>query len=87
METKGNRILKNVETQWISMQSPATRILEEYQTLIVKMGLDMTPTPGSKTPMGAVDNFDILADIEVLLSLSLFILLINAFHCLIKLLQ
>jgi len=35
------------------MRSPATRILEEYQTLIVKMDLDMTPTVGSKTPTGA----------------------------------
>lgn len=54
---------------------------------MVKMGLDMTPILGHKTPAGAVENFNMLADIEVLLSLSVFIPLVNAVHCLIKLSQ
>jgi len=50
----------------------------------VKMGVDMTPTTGSQTPAGAAENFDMLANIKVLLSLSLFIPLVNAVHCLIR---
>jgi len=61
--------------------------MAEYITLIVKMGQDMTPSPGHKTHVGTVDNFDVLVDIEVLLSLALFIPLLNAMHVLIKLSQ
>jgi hypothetical protein len=46
METKGNKMLKNIETHWISMKSPAKRIMSEYTTLMVKMGFDMTPAHG-----------------------------------------
>ena len=71
METKGNKVFKNNTTLWISMRSPARRILE-YKTLVVKMGMDMIPTPSDKEqcPAAASDNFDTLMDIELLLSLS-----------------
>jgi hypothetical protein len=46
METKGNKMLKNIETRWISMRSPAKRIMAEYTTLMMKMGVDMTLAPG-----------------------------------------
>jgi hypothetical protein len=51
------------------MRSPAIRVLSEYKTLIVKMGLDMTPTPNHRVPAGVEANFDYLVDLEVLLSL------------------
>lgn len=87
METKGNKMVRNVETRWISMRSPAARILSEYRTLLMKMGVDMTAAPGHKPNATATDNFDQHADIELLLSLALFIPLVNAVHSLIKLSQ
>jgi len=47
----------------------------------------MTLALGSKIPIGSVDNFDLLADIEVLLCLALFIPPINVVHYLIKISQ
>ena len=43
METKGNKMLRNVQTCWISMRTPAKCVFSEYKTLMVKMGVDMTP--------------------------------------------
>jgi hypothetical protein len=37
METKGNKILKNVKTQWISMLDPLKRIIVEYKPFLVIM--------------------------------------------------
>jgi hypothetical protein len=87
METKGNKVLRNVTTRWISMRSPAMRVLSEYKTLIVKMGLDMTPAPNHRVPAGAAANFDFLVDLEVLLSLCCIMPLLNAVNRLIKLSQ
>lgn len=87
METKGNKMLQNVETRWKSMRSPTQQIMAEYKPLLVKFGVDMTPGLGHKTIAGAADNFDRFVDIEVLLSLALFIPLVNTVHSLIKLSQ
>jgi hypothetical protein len=46
METKGNKMLRIIETCWISMRSPRKRIMSEYTSLMVKMGFDMASTPG-----------------------------------------
>jgi hypothetical protein len=37
LSCKGNKILKNIKTEKISMLSPSNRTLNEYQTLVVKM--------------------------------------------------
>jgi hypothetical protein len=47
MKTKGNKLLRNIETRWISMRSLAKRIMSEYMSLMVKMGFDMTAIPGN----------------------------------------
>jgi hypothetical protein len=87
METKGNTMLRNIETRWISMRSPAKRIMSEYTTLMMKMGVDMTPVPGQSSSTVAGDNFDFLVDIELLLSLACFISLLDVVHYLIRLSQ
>ena len=66
------------------MRSPSCHVPSKYCTLIVKMGNDMTSKPREKLPARAVENFDMLVDLEVLLSLMCFMLLLNAVHCLIK---
>jgi hypothetical protein len=40
MQTKGNKILLNVKTRWISMLNLAKRVMEEYKTPLVKLILD-----------------------------------------------
>jgi hypothetical protein len=37
LECKGNKVLKNIETHWISMLSLSKRIFSEYKSLVVKM--------------------------------------------------
>ena len=89
METKGNKILRNNTTRWISMRSPARRALEEYKTLVVKTGMDMTSVPGEKNKdvAAASNNFELLVDLELLLSLAVFQPLLTTVHCLIKFAQ
>ena len=87
METKGNKMLRNVETRWISIRSLAQKIMSEYKTLLVKMGVDMEAFAGHKGNATPTENFEMLADVEVLLSLACFIPMVNAVHCLIKLSQ
>jgi hypothetical protein len=40
METKGNKIICNVKTRWISMLSLVKRVLAKHKTLLVKMVMD-----------------------------------------------
>jgi hypothetical protein len=40
LETKGRKILQNVKTRWISMLSPAKRLMAKYRTLLVNMTLN-----------------------------------------------
>ena len=69
------------------MRSPVKRVMSEYTTLMVKMGFDMTPSPGQRSNARARDNFDYLVDIKILLSLACFISMLDAIHYLIKLSQ
>jgi hypothetical protein len=71
METKGLKMLKYIKTRWVSMLSPCKRVLSEYRTLVVKMGLDMNTCSAAK------DNFDMLVDLEIML----------AFHYLVPMLE
>jgi hypothetical protein len=40
LETKGDKIFRNVKTRWLSMLSLAKRLMAEYKTLLLKMALD-----------------------------------------------
>ncbi len=40
MQTKGNKILWNVKTRWISMLSLAKKTMAEYMIMLAKMALD-----------------------------------------------
>jgi len=40
LETKGNKILKNVKTRWMSMFSPLNKIMAKYRPLLVMMQND-----------------------------------------------
>ena len=87
IETKGNKIIKNVQTCWMSMKSLVKHVLSKYKTLMVTMDVDMIFALGHKVSTKAKENFDLLGDIEVLLSLLCFISLLNAMYNLMKLSQ
>ncbi len=40
LETKGNKILKNVKTRWMSMLDPLKRIMAKYHPLFTMMQAD-----------------------------------------------
>ena len=66
------------------MRSPSHRVLSEYKTLVVKMDSDMIPKPGEKPLARAAENFDMLVNVKVSLSLMSFMPLLNVVYCLIK---
>jgi hypothetical protein len=70
METKGLKILRNVKTRWISMLSPAIRIMNEYRTLLVRMQQDTTLKNAKQHVKNATTCLDHLTDIQVVVSLS-----------------
>jgi predicted ATPase len=64
MKIEGNKTLKNVCIQWISMLSPTRMVLEQYCILLKEMALD------SPIKTKAITNLQILVDVEVTLGLS-----------------
>jgi len=58
METKAKKMLRNVETCWISIKSPTQRIMRKYKTLLIKMDLDMSLGTNQKGNARAIGNFD-----------------------------
>jgi hypothetical protein len=40
LETKGNKIIKNVKTKWMSMLDPLKRIIVKYNLLLAMMQAD-----------------------------------------------
>jgi hypothetical protein len=71
-------MLQNVKTRWISTLSPAKRVLTEYRTLLLKMGLDMATIAPTKA------NFELLCDFGLFLSLACIFPLLSIVHCLMK---
>jgi len=64
METKGNKILHNVKTQWISMLNPAKIMMAEYRTLLVKMAMDYNTNKLTRL------NYEHLCNLQILLRLA-----------------
>ncbi len=81
MEIKGNKILHNVKTRWISMLSLAKRMMVEYKTLLVKMVMDQNTNQQSKF------NYKHLCDLQILLGLACIFPLLKSMHVLIKFAQ
>jgi len=45
MEIKGNKIMHNIKTSWISMINFIKRVLSKYHTLFMKIALDAATIP------------------------------------------
>ncbi len=48
MKTKGNKILHNIKTQWISMLNTTKKMMTKYKTLLVKMAIDQNTNQQAK---------------------------------------
>ncbi len=78
LETKGLKLLRNIETCWISTFSPLKPLLAKYKSVVVKMYMD---APKSKFVR---DNLDFLYDLEFVLGLPCILLVLEVVHTLIK---
>jgi hypothetical protein len=78
LESKGNKILRNVKTRWISMLEPAKRVLEEYKPLVTKMVVD------SPKELAAKQNLSMLLDWQNMVTLPCFLPMLNSANSLIK---
>jgi hypothetical protein len=74
LEMKGNKILRNVKTRWISLLSLAKRVMAKYRTFLVKMVLDNLTNQH-------------LCDFQILLGLPCILTLLEFVHALIKFAQ
>ncbi len=64
LESKGNKLLKNIKTQWISMLSPCKKFFIKYKLLVVKMVEDINHIENAKS------NYKLLCYVETLLGLA-----------------
>jgi len=79
METKGNKILYNVKTQWKnSMLSLTNRVMAEYKTLLLKMAMDNSTNQQVKL------NFEHLCDLQIMFELACILPFLEFVHVLIK---
>jgi hypothetical protein len=58
LESKGNKLLNNIKTQWISMLSSCRRIFAKCKLLVLKMAEDNGHFENAKT------NYELLWDVE-----------------------
>jgi hypothetical protein len=80
MQSKGVKILENIQTRWISMLSHAVRVMNEYRVFLVKMSMDpkaptkddqgKKPKTNKKLLKLAQKNLGHLTYIQILLGLS-----------------
>lgn len=94
LHSKGLKILKNIKTRWISMLSPAVRVMNKYRVLFVKMQRDsVAPTADGDGNAGKKDkglmklaskNLAYLCDFRIVLGLAGLLPMLRSVHSLIK---
>ncbi len=78
MKAKGNKILQNVKTCWISMLNPTKWAFLMYMPLVAKMAKD------NPFMMATWVNFELLSDVNLFISLSCLMPMLEIIHALIK---
>jgi uncharacterized membrane protein len=81
MKVKGSKILHNVKIHWTNKFNPSKKVITMYMPLMAKMAKDNTSITSSKV------NFDLLCDINLLISLSCLSPMLKIVHALIKFAQ
>ncbi|KAG0595346.1 hypothetical protein M758_UG159400 [Ceratodon purpureus] len=64
METKGLRLLKNVQTRWVLLLEPLRRFLAQYRVVMAKMAEDIDDNSDAQ------ENLDVLLDPYTLLGMT-----------------
>jgi hypothetical protein len=64
IESRGLKILKNIQTQWISMLTSFKQLSCEYKSLVMNMSNDLPTNPVTTT------NFELLCDVEMVMELT-----------------
>ncbi len=81
LETKGNKLLHNVETRWIFMLSPPKKVFAKYKSLVVKM----------KDDLGMIEvarpTLEFSSDAKVVLGFMCIMPMLEVVHDLIKFAQ
>jgi len=52
IETKGLKMLRNVQIRWVNLIEPLRRLLSEYRTLIYKMTMDLHENVKAEVSLG-----------------------------------
>ncbi len=78
MEIKGNKILGNIKTRWISMISLVKCVLFEYYILLMRITLNAPIITSTKS------NLCLLINVQMLLRLNAIMPLLEVVHSLIK---
>jgi hypothetical protein len=78
LESKGNKILRNVKTRWISMLGPARRVFEEYKPLVTKMAVD------APKELAVKKNLSMLLDWQNMLTLPCLMTMLHSMNFLMK---
>jgi len=81
LESKGNKLLKNIKTRWISMLSPCKNFFVEYKLLVVKMVEDNDHIENAKS------NYKLLSNVEMFLKLAWVLLYLETMQGLFKFAQ
>jgi hypothetical protein len=74
LDTKSNKLLKNVKTHWISMLSPTKRVYAKFCPLIVKMHAE------SARNDQALKNLNTMCDVKLILGLPYILPLLECLH-------
>ncbi len=81
LESKGNKLFKNIKTWWISKLSPCKIFFAEYNFLVVKMVEDSDHIENAKS------NYELLCDVETFLRLACILLYLETMQGLFKFAQ
>lgn len=78
---KGNKLLKNVKTRWVSMLSFMKFVMEQYWLLMAKMHVNV-----SRNNIVAI-NLSLFCDLELIIGLHVILPFLDFMHTLVKLTQ
>jgi hypothetical protein len=78
LETKRLYLLRNVKTYWISMLGPLKCVLAQYKSLVVKMHSNYEKSKS------AHDNFELLCELDLIMSMPCVMPILEVVHSLIK---
>jgi hypothetical protein len=64
IESKGLKILKNIQTQWISMLAPSKKLVSKYKFVVMKMSKDLPINPIATT------DYELFCDVKTMMGLT-----------------